>query len=117
MQPETQSIIDEILSMAPEGEDMTPEAAADLDRLLADSINDYDAQCLTLAGVVERLDAGEELSKDLATTGLQAALEIVEAQRSVINMLLERLNALHTDNQRLAAALAPRVQSATAGNC
>ncbi|MGE0156113.1 MAG: hypothetical protein AB7T17_03700 [Geobacter sp.] len=116
---ETQALIDGICAIDAAPAELTEDDKARLELLLAEEMNDYDVACLQLGSINDRLNAGEELSGDMAATGLQSALVVIDAMQTFNNMLLVELSTLNREKQRLAAiaATGPVADMTITGNC
>jgi len=114
---ETQSLIDEIMSMEPDGPELTDADKDRLDLLLAEELTPYDVEVWELQKIKDRLDAGEVITGKQAIRGLGIALEQIECRKVITKMLQDALRNLHSDNQRLQAILnRPTLLSNTSGN-
>lgn len=117
---ETEKLIEEILKLAPEAPEIDDAGRAELDKLLAEEISDFDVACLQLGNITDRVTAGAELDLATATTGLKLALEVIETMRTFNNILLDSIAKLHRENQRLSAIVAQAdlvAESGAIGNC
>ena len=117
MKTEIQKLVNEIISLAPEAQELDEAGRQRLDELLSEELTDIDMGQFRLYAIEDKLNAGVELTYSEALEGLKLALDQVDAIRTINKMFLTELYKMDTENQRLRQQQPVYFPLDIAGNC